>query len=1372
MKKILAVLFTLFIGLSSTYASHIPGGNITYQCTGNPNEYVITMTQFVSCPSTLGTTVNITASNTCGLANPAIQLAQLGVMEEVSQICDAQIANSACATPAGTIPGVRMYTYQATIILPAGCNSWTFDFDLCCRDASTNTNGAGGNSLYVQTVMNSITAPCDASPFVTAQPIPYVCAGQAQSYCPGAVDPDGDSLFYSLVNPYGANAVLITHPFPYTPQMPLQGLILDPLTGCITFNQPTIGNFVVTYLIEAFDANGNLTGSIIHDFQFEVINCTNVTPVPPAAGIVLTSGNALQTSPTTLELCEGSTACFSMVFSDPDPTDTLTIDTAISNIFTAFPGAVITVTGTNPVTIGICWTVPAGSPSQIVTTVTVTDNACPIEGTATQVAIFDVITSTVASADVTICGTQTAPLTASGGTIFNWAAITGPAINVGTNFSCNPCANPVAKPIATTTYEVTSNLSGGCKNIDTVTVTVVPDFTATATQSSTSSCLLDPVDLDVIVTPAVAGYTYLWDPATYLSATNIANPIANITAPGVYQYTVEVTDPNGCIKLDTIDITIIAAVSPVIDILTPDSLMACGDSILIDLDLGNGIPAVCGPSASNVCSMPTTQSVVGNGTTNINADPTPYDGGWEDGRVQMIYTAAELNALGFIGGKITEIAFNVDNAGNKSYTGLTISMMCTPLNDFATNTFVAGASQVYNVGAFPATYTPVIGWNTHTLNTAYDWDGFSNLLIEVCFDNSSWSQSATVTQTATPTNRVLYDFTDRASGCTLATPTGSVNRPDIRLTHCPTPPDPNDYSFLWTPNTTIITSVMQNPTVFPSSPTTYYVTVTDTAGGCFDTDSIVIDVVCGQCYPPNPTTTDITCKDGSDGKIILDPVFVLGSEVQNFQWKDSITGGILQVTNNITVGMKDSLVGLPAGTYIITMTDSAGCSSDTTVTLYEPDSVVINTITPDNIICIGGVTPISATAIGGNGAPYMYNWIDLSTVTPIAGNGPHNVSPIISPTCYSVYVLDPLGCTSDTQQVCMSLYPNLIASTSDDSITICPGLSTNIDITTVGGSGVGYNYDWYENNVLIGNGTVINVTPTSSPTSYIGVATDNCTTPSDSVTIYVDWFDLPTPDFTRNKPDSCYPITIEFTNTSTPTALIGSSMWSISDGSVLNGDPVNHNFLTPVCHDVTLTVTTIDGCIVDTTFFDYVCPHDYPNANFSMDPPITDVLNTIIEFTSLSTQLPLTYLWEFNSGISPDSSTAMHPTHTFPNDEPGTYPVVLTVTNLNGCQDTARGTVIVNGIYIFYAPNTFSPDGDGVNDIWAPVGEGIDFTQYTLQIFDRWGALLHTGPASLGWDGTYSGKQVQVGTYVWKVVAKEEYSPIIHDNYGHVNLIR
>lgn len=1373
MRKILLFAFILIVSLSNFFASHIPGGNITYQCTGNPNEYIVTMTMFVSCPSSLSTSYTIQTNNDCGLASTSISLNQVGVATEVSQICDAQAAQSDCNTGGGGgIPGVMMYTYEATVTLPGACDAWTFYFDLCCRDQSTNMAGGSGNNLYIETTMNSTTAPCDNSIIVTAQPIPYVCAGQNITYCPGTIDTDGDSLYHQLIAPYGGSGTPIGYNAGYTNGSPLQNTVFDPSTGCMTFNQPTIGNFVVAYLIEAYDANGNLTGSIVHDFQFEVITCTNTTPTPPAGGINLVSGNANQTGPNTIELCEGSNACFSMTFNDADAGTVLSIDTTNSNIFSAFPGATITTTGTNPMTVDVCWTVPAGSPSQIIATTTVTDGACPIEGTATQVATFDVVTSTVANPDITICGNQTAQLSAAGGTIFNWQAISGDPITVGTNFSCNPCANPIATPSQTTTYVVTSNLSGGCDNIDTTTVFIVPDFSVTASQSSTTSCLFEPVQLNAAVAPAAAGYIYQWSPATYLNSTTIPNPVANITVPGVYEYFIDVTSPDGCLKRDSIMITVAAAVAPNINILTPDSLMQCGDSILVDLDLGGGIPAVCGPSATNSCSGPSTQTTIGTGTTNISNAPSPYYGFYEDGRIQMIFTAAEITAMGFIGGKITEISFDVTNkASTQPYSGLTIKIGPTALNDFnGATAFIPGLTQVYT----NASYTTTLGVNTHILNTAYEWDGVSNLIVEVCFDNASWTSTDQVAQTNTGgIAMTLYDYTDGATGCILNTPyTASTARPNITFTQCPTIPDPNAYSYDWIPNTGISSSSIQNPTVYPNIPTSYIVTVTDTAGGCTDTDTLNINVSCGACFAPLPTTTNTTCKDGNDGKIVVDPVFVLGSEVQNLVWKDSITGTVLQTTNNITAGMQDSLVNITAGVYTIIMTDSTGCISDTTVTIYEPDSVIISNITTDDIICIDGSKSIEAMAISGNGMPYTYNWTDLSTNTPIAGNGPHTVNPIVSPTCYSVWAEDILGCISDTQEVCISLYPNILASSSNLDTTICPKTSVDIDMDAIGGSGVGYNYDWYESGNLIGNGSVINVTPTSPSTTYFGVATDNCSTPPDSVEIVVNWFSLPTPLITKDKQDTCYSMVVEFTNTSIPAALIGTSEWTI-DGNTYLGSNANHLFTTPVCKDVSLKVTTINGCVVDTTYTNYVCPYPYPVADFYMTPPITDVLNTEIDFTNLSTGDSLSYLWGFDSGLFPDSSNATSPIFIYSDETPGTYNVTLVAVNQHGCADTTSGTVIINGIYLFYAPNAFTPDGDGLNEIFRPYGEGIDFNQYTMEIYDRWGELIYkTSQPELGWNGTYKGAPAPVGTYIWKIVAKEEYGTIIHDNYGHVSLIR
>ena len=76
-------------------------------------------------------------------------------------------------------------------------------------------------------------------------------------------------------------------------------------------------------------------------------------------------------------------------------------------------------------------------------------------------------------------------------------------------------------------------------------------------------------------------------------------------------------------------------------------------------------------------------------------------------------------------------------------------------------------------------------------------------------------------------------------------------------------------------------------------------------------------------------------------------------------------------------------------------------------------------------------------------------------------------------------------------------------------------------------------------------------------------------------------------------------------------------------------------------------------------------------------------------------------------------------------------------------------TIDVTGGYaVIYVPNAFTPDYDGLNDVFMPKGEGI--TSYDLKIFTRWGQMIfELEDINKGWDGTVNGNPVQEGIYVW-----------------------
>lgn len=144
MKKLLA-LFAL-IGFSlSTFASHVPGGNITYECLGN-NQYLITLTLFEDCGTAFETNADesISIANDCGITGlTTASLTNTVFQQEVSQLCIGQIGQSECN--GGTLPGVYMHQWQGIVTLPADCDSWVFSYSSCCRNTSTNAASSSDN---------------------------------------------------------------------------------------------------------------------------------------------------------------------------------------------------------------------------------------------------------------------------------------------------------------------------------------------------------------------------------------------------------------------------------------------------------------------------------------------------------------------------------------------------------------------------------------------------------------------------------------------------------------------------------------------------------------------------------------------------------------------------------------------------------------------------------------------------------------------------------------------------------------------------------------------------------------------------------------------------------------------------------------------------------------------------------------------------------------------------------------------------------------------------------------------------------------------------------------------------------------------------
>ena len=162
----------------------------------------------------------------------------------------------------------------------------------------------------------------------------------------------------------------------------------------------------------------------------------------------------------------------------------------------------------------------------------------PSWGLLQQQLDVNVISSTYAGQDISMCKGEPSQLNVTGGNVFVWSIISGDPISIGNNFSCNNCDNPIANPAFSTVYKVVSNLSGGCSNIDTIFVNVAPNFNYTLFQSDTVTCLNAPLDFSI--TPSSSrSYTYQWNPIAYLSDPTISNPVFSSSMPGPFTYEVD-----------------------------------------------------------------------------------------------------------------------------------------------------------------------------------------------------------------------------------------------------------------------------------------------------------------------------------------------------------------------------------------------------------------------------------------------------------------------------------------------------------------------------------------------------------------------------------------------------------------------------------------------------------------------------------------------------------------------------------------------------------------------------------------------------------------------------------------------------------------
>jgi len=451
----------------------------------------------------------------------------------------------------------------------------------------------------------------------------------------------------------------------------------------------------------------------------------------------------------------------------------------------------------------------------------------------------------------------------------------------------------------------------------------------------------------------------------------------------------------------------------------------------------------------------------------------------------------------------------------------------------------------------------------------------------------------------------------------------------------------------------------------------------------------------------------------------------------------------------------DNATNLTAGTWTVTISDLYSCDTVVTITITEPGELMVD-IGGSDTVCQLAVGQLTANVAGGSPG-FAYTW----------DNGlPSDSSVTINPgnpgatTSYAVTVTDNNGCTVRDS---IDVYVPLPLSLSATDTIICEGDAVTLIPIPSGGNPSNYTFLWDDNSTT----TSIVVAPNTADTFFVTLS-DACSNPF-MLPIIVDVIPTPIAAFEAVcDPDS---FLNQFTDLST--GMITSWLWDFGDLTSSTTQNPYHDYALAGSYSVTLTVSTTEGCT--DTYTGSVA--GAPDADFSVFPFETTTASPVIDFTDASSGDVFSWAWYFGDGESttiatPDFVSGNIMTHTY--DSAGTYTVLLLTTNLDGCVDTAIRYVHILEEYMVFAPNGFTPNSDGINDMFMPIGIGIDPDNFKLMIYNRWGDKIYeTKDMNQPWDGkANNGKRVaQNEVYIW-VLSTVDPKQAKHEYIGHVTLFR
>jgi gliding motility-associated-like protein len=481
------------------------------------------------------------------------------------------------------------------------------------------------------------------------------------------------------------------------------------------------------------------------------------------------------------------------------------------------------------------------------------------------------------------------------------------------------------------------------------------------------------------------------------------------------------------------------------------------------------------------------------------------------------------------------------------------------------------------------------------------------------------------------------------------------------------------------------------------------------ANGC--STSQVVSVTQPAPIAFSVSTTPVSCNGGSNGSASL--TVSGGTPAYQYSW----SAGTGASTSTIS--------GLSAATDSFRITDSHGCVARGTVTITQPSALTTSTsTTPASCRNNNGNATVS---VSGGKKPYTYSW------SPGAATGA-TASGLISGT-YTCTVIDSNGCrtTAVATVINNGAIPTAVIASSGPT-TFCAG--KNVTLTASGGT----SYTWNT------GATTPSITASAAGIYWVHV-TNFCGT--DSAKVQVILMPQPHPVITSPNARICKG---------------DSALLTVSGGSTYTWSTGSHDSSIYVKETGTYTVTASNGCGTATSVSSVVVNSE--NAYFTESSTAGSVP---FDVSFKDASVPPGVSWSWNIGDGTESNVA-DPMHSYPN--PGSYTVTLSVTDSNGCKGMYQILIETKEPPSWIlVPNVFTPNGDGVNDVFSISSKGLETLHVT--IYDRWGIVLAELLApNDAWDGrTQGGVLASDGTYFFQLHAKALEGKI-YDKQGFVQLIR